>query len=317
MSENNLVRNHNMDLITVPLGIEAHRYAKEFAVEQHNPQKGKQVYLNTLAVYAVHRYFHWIDIETDLSQSESWQSGTRMLFDVADLVVPGIGKLECRPVLPDEKLIHLPVEVRQNRTGYIAVQFSQELDQVELLGFIPGDSITDSSEEILLNELHSLDHLIDHLEQTESKKLVALREWLEHNYSSDWLSPKELVITAKFKGKKSTSETLQPSVVRAKEINLGGDLAHRTLALVVRLTPTSTDEVDILVCLYPTRPSSYTDLPHNVQLTIVDQEGSDFMNAKTKGFEESVCLSFSGKLDERFGVKIAFYNSCITVNFVI
>ncbi len=315
MSENNLVRNHNIDLITVPLGIEAHRYAKEFAVEQHNPQKGKQVYLNTLAVYAVHRYFNWIDIETDLNQSESWQSGTRMLFDVADLVIPGIGKLECRPVLPDEKLVHLPVEVRQNRMGYIAVLFSQDLHQVELLGFIPGDSITDRSEEIQLNELHSLDHLIDHLEQTESKKLVALREWLEHNYSSDWLSPKDLILAPAFK--KSKSETLQPSVVRAKEINLGGDLAQRTLALVVRLTPTSTDEVDILVCLYPTRESSYTDLPHNIQLTIVDQEGSDFMNAKTKRFEESVCLSFSGKLDERFGVKIAFYKSCITEEFMI
>ncbi|WP_413166887.1 DUF1822 family protein [Capilliphycus salinus ALCB114379] len=316
MSENNLIGNQNLDLITIPLGIEAHRYAREFAVEQTNPEKGKQVYLNTLAVYAVHRYLHWIDIETNLTQSESWQSGTRMLFDVADLVVPGIGKLECRPVLPNEKLVHLPVEVRQARMGYVAVQFSQQLTQVELLGFIPGDSITDLSEEIQLNELHSLDDLIGHLEQTEFKKLIALREWLEDNYSPDWRSPQELVIAFR-RFKRSKSETLQPSVVRAKEINLGGDLAQRTLALVVRLTHTSTDEADILVCLYPTNESSYTDLPHNLQLTIVDEQGSDFMNAKTTRLKESLCLSFSGKFDERFGVKIAYENSCITEEFVI
>ncbi|MEL7039521.1 MAG: DUF1822 family protein [Cyanobacteria bacterium J06592_8] len=314
MNEKNLERNHPMNLITIPLGTEAHHHAREFAVEQSNPQKGKQVYLNTLAVYAVHRYLDWIDIETDLSQSESWQSTTR-LFNVADLVLPGMGKLECRPVLPNEKLVHLPVEVRQERMGYVAVQFSQELHQVELLGFIPGDSITDLSEEIQLSELHSLNDLISHLEPTESKKSIALREWLVNNYQSEWLPPRELISVSGFM--KAKSEILQPSVVGAKEINLGGDLVNRTLALVVRLTPTHTDDVEIVVRLYPTIKSSYTDLPYNVQLSIVDEEGADFMNAKATRCEELLRLSFSGVYEEKFSVKISFENSCIIEDFVI
>ncbi len=50
--------------ITVPLGIEAHRKAQQFAAEQATPQKRKRVYLNTLAVYAVHNFLNWLKIET-------------------------------------------------------------------------------------------------------------------------------------------------------------------------------------------------------------------------------------------------------------
>lgn len=59
----------------------------------------------------------------------------RAIFDVADLLLPGIGKLECRPVLPGESKIILPAEVIQNRIGYVALQFNEQLDSVELLGF--------------------------------------------------------------------------------------------------------------------------------------------------------------------------------------
>ncbi len=142
-------------------------------------------------------------------------------------------------------------------------------------------------------------------------KIVTLREWLENNFQPEWLSPKDLIMATEFRWRRSQF------VVRAKEINLGGDLAKRTLALVVRLAPTDTDKIDIQVCLYPTNQSGYTDLPCNVKLTIVDEEGSDIMNTKNEKFQESLCLSFSGKFGERFGAKIAFNESCIIEEFVI
>ena len=335
VNENNLVENSNTEFIKIPLGTEAHRHAEEFAAEQRNPQKGKQVYLNTLAVYAVHRYLDWINIETDLNQSDSWQSGTRMLFDVADIVLPGAGKLECRPVLPDEEILYLPEEVRHNRIGYVAVRFGQQLNQVELLGFIPGESIIDSSEQIQLDELHALNEIIGYLDNKklvaigdalneiihhpddpiDNKKLVALRLWLEGKYSSEWVSTRDLVKT--YALKRSNPTTLQPSVIRAKEINLGGQLAHRTLALVIRLTPINEESAEIRVYLYPAQKSSYTDLPHDVQLIIVDEKEVDFMHAQTRRFDGSLCLSFSGNVGEKFGVRIVFNNACISESFVI
>lgn len=38
---------------TVNLALEAHAKAKQFRSHASNPQKAKQIYLNTLAVYAV------------------------------------------------------------------------------------------------------------------------------------------------------------------------------------------------------------------------------------------------------------------------
>lgn len=122
--------------ISVPLNPEAHRLALEFAKEQHNPQKGKKVYLNTLAVYAVHSYLKWLRIDSDLTQSDSWNPGLRALFDVADLVLPGIGKLECRRILPEEMGCVLPIDVTDDRIGYVGVKFEEELKKVYLVGFI-------------------------------------------------------------------------------------------------------------------------------------------------------------------------------------
>ena len=122
--------------LTVPLGSLAHALARPFAAEQITPQKGKKTYLNTLAIYAVHTYLKWLQIETEISQGDSWHPLKRALFDVADLVIPGVGKLECRPVLPGETAFSLPPEVTEDRIGYVAVQFNERLNEVQLLGFV-------------------------------------------------------------------------------------------------------------------------------------------------------------------------------------
>jgi hypothetical protein len=42
-------------LLTVPLELKAHELARQLAAVQSTVQKGKRVYLNALAVYAVYR----------------------------------------------------------------------------------------------------------------------------------------------------------------------------------------------------------------------------------------------------------------------
>jgi hypothetical protein len=84
----------------VPLGRTAHDLAQNFARQQASTEKGKQVYLNTLAVYAVHSYLQLLDIETDLEQGNCWNPFVRTCRDVSDLVLPGLGRIDCRPVLP-------------------------------------------------------------------------------------------------------------------------------------------------------------------------------------------------------------------------
>jgi hypothetical protein len=78
---------------------------------------------------------------------------------VADLVLPNVGKLECRPVLPAEIAFEIPLEVIIDRIGYVAIQFHQKLDSVDLLGFAPAITSEEPPQTIRLEELQSLTYL--------------------------------------------------------------------------------------------------------------------------------------------------------------
>ena len=154
-------------LLTVPLELKAHELARQLAAVQSTVQKGKRVYLNALAVYAVHSYLKWLQIETDLNFSDSFNPAKVALANIADLVITGIGSLECRPVLPGETTIFLPEEVIENRIGYVGVQFSDRLDSVQLLGFVPSLDSSNPPQQIAVAELMPIDALIEQITRLE------------------------------------------------------------------------------------------------------------------------------------------------------
>jgi len=156
-----------LPLLTVPLELKAHEMARQLAAVQSTVQKGKRVYLNALAVYAVHSYLKWLQIETYLNPSDSFNPAKTALANVADLVIPGIGSLECRPVLPGETTILLPEEVIENRIGYVGVQFSDRLDSVQLLGFAPTFDSSNPPQQIAVAELMPIDALIEQITRLE------------------------------------------------------------------------------------------------------------------------------------------------------
>ncbi|MEG4444182.1 DUF1822 family protein [Microcoleus sp. AT9_B4] len=156
-----------LPLLTVPLELKAHEMARQLAAVQSTVQKGKRVYLNALAVYAVHSYLKWLQIETDLNSSHSFNPAKTTLANVADLVIPGIGSLECCPVLPGETTILLPEEVIENRIGYVGVQFRDRLDSVQLLGFAPTFDSSNPPQQIAVAELMPIDALIEQITRLE------------------------------------------------------------------------------------------------------------------------------------------------------
>lgn len=155
-------------ITSIKLEQSAHEIARQFATEQSSQTKAKQVYLNTLAVYTVYRFLTWLGFEIDLSSGDSWNSVIRRFNDVADLVIPNLGKLECRPVLPGETVISLPPEVTEDRIAYIAVQFQEQLNEVQLLGFYPAIDPQLPTEELTIANLQPIEALIDYLNRLES-----------------------------------------------------------------------------------------------------------------------------------------------------
>ncbi|WP_424410948.1 DUF1822 family protein [Microcoleus sp.] len=194
------MKNNTTGIQSLPMPItqKAIRLASQFASEHNHPQKVEQIYLNTLAVLAVDDYLKLLDIETDLSQCDSWNPVVRLFANAADLYIKGLGKIECIPIrrvhqntqngnaiaaanLPE--MCRVPTEARDERIGYIAVEIDEEEKEARLLGFYP----TATTGELVLSDLYSLDDFLIHLEKIHESQ-VDLRQWLENIFTSDWQS---------------------------------------------------------------------------------------------------------------------------------
>ena len=299
------------DYLQIPLGKDAHQKAEEFAAEQDNLDKGKQVYLNTLAVYAVNNYLKWLSIETALHQSDSWNWSTRTFFDIADLMLPNVGRIECRPVLPGEEVVVLPQEVTQERIGYIAVRFNKQLDFVEILGFVPARPIINNSEIIEINRFESIDILIDIINRRKMK--VNLCQWLEGIFNQDWESP-ELVLAGSFRSTATMTRQYQDSqtssISRAKVVDVG-----RQIVLLMELTPTNSAVFDIRLRVYPAENTLH--LPQDLQLTIFDESGDACMNTQAEIANDWMQLEFDCQHEEKFSVELKLGEISIIEEFIV
>lgn len=206
----------NHQPLTIMLDRQAHRYAQQFAGEQTTPEKGKQVYLSTLAVSGVNSYLKCFSISTNLAQSNCWHPGMRAMFNVADLMLSKFGKLECLGILPQQTTVIIPPEAREDRIGYLVARFPEELQQVELLGFIPSQMVDLTTETINLNQLQSLDALFDTLESLQ--KQINLRQWLNGMFTIDW-QPLETVMAGRMVRSLTEPESELIAIARGKEVS--------------------------------------------------------------------------------------------------
>ncbi len=295
---------------TTPLGLNAHTKAEEFRQHHYPPDKAKQVYLNTLAVYAVKVYLQYREFETDWESSDSYDPIMQGLMNVADLVVSNYGKLECRPVLPTASVVEIPEEVWTERIGYVAVQLNESLREAKILGFVA----TATTKELPLKELRSLEELPAHINQFKPQLVPApvhLSQWLQNIFDIGWETVESLFDSP---ASKLEFNFRQPSdgVKRGKLLKL--EQAGKQLGLLVGLTPTAASEIDISVEIYPL--VAQTNLPGELQLIILDETEKPVMQASPGG-SSSLEFQFSGEPGETFSVKVALGDMIVTETFLL
>ncbi|XZN94252.1 MAG: DUF1822 family protein [Microcoleus sp.] len=164
-------------MFAVPLTSKALKLAKSFQEQYENPAKARQVYLNTLAVYAVDTYCQCLGIETDLEASDSLNPVMQTLMNVADIEITGIGKLECRPVLPADENCYIPADTWENRIGYVAVEIDESSREATLFGFYPTINHLEMMEQVSCDSFQPLEAFLDHLHRLET----ALDFFQSHN----------------------------------------------------------------------------------------------------------------------------------------
>ncbi|MBL1176040.1 DUF1822 family protein [Pantanalinema sp. GBBB05] len=321
--------------LPLPITQSARQLSQEFARQQPTPAKAAQVQLNTLAVCVVNDYLQLMGIPTHLAASDSWNPIVRLCADVADLELPGIGRLECRPVAPNLPTCAIPPETWEERVGYVVVQIDASLQNAQILGFAPSAAV----EQLPLNQLQSPEALMDYLGQLQPVKLaeaigvmqttarqtlVNLGQWAQGLFEEGWqtveslLSPPEFSPAFVFRGVESPEAPVPETtdmIRRAKLIDLGIQAGNQPVALVVELRPEGHQETAVRLQVHPT--GSQLHLPSELELAVLDDTGNVFLATQARSADNYIQLQFSGMTGERFSSQVAIGDTRITQEFVI
>ncbi|MBR8830765.1 MAG: hypothetical protein N5P05_001000 [Chroococcopsis gigantea SAG 12.99] len=287
---------------TVPLAYEAHEQARSCYENIADGKKAKQVYLNTLAVYAVNYYLTCLGFITDWQSCDSYNPVLFQFMDVGDLMIVNKGKVECRPVLPDATVGVIPPETWDGRIAYLFVRFNASLKEAEILGFI---ALPEA--EIPLGDLNSLEDFLLSLDREKIDSTINLRGWLVGKLDRGWQLLDPLLNTPQLA---LGFRNLQSPVI-------GGikslDFPDMSLYLKLSLTPITGEETNILAQVY----APDTILPEGVKLVIADEDGN-FVEETTSGLEDDLIqFEFSAIAAEKFQIIVIYGNQRFPENFEI
>lgn len=308
--------------ISLPITGENRKIASQFAARQPTRKKAKQVLLNTIAVSVVNNYLTMLDIATDLASSDSWNPVMQLCNDTADLQLPGVGILECRPIENSDLSCRIPLEVWDSRIGYVVVRIDDSLRRATILGFTP--QVT--AEELDLTCLRPPEALIDRIH--ELKTSIAsnennLSQWLDRLFTTGWeavenlLAPEQLTPAWGFRSFTRKSTESEPNnrnnrASRAKLIDLGLQLSDRQIVLLVEIQLEDSGNA-VTVQLHPSRKDLY--LPEGLELKVLEASGEVFMRAQARSRDNYIQLLFSGQPGEIFDVQINLNDAEFTERF--
>ena len=158
----------------VPCSKESHELADKYAGQQLTTKKAKQVYLNTLAVHVGKKYLETLDFKSSLENTSFSKSFLRMTEDVADVIIPGLGTVEFRYVLPGEASFSIPNPDKKEVIAYVVVAFDDSLNFGDILGFIAPKDLLEPKVDmsVSLDNLQPIERLLSYLSDLETNNLL-------------------------------------------------------------------------------------------------------------------------------------------------
>jgi hypothetical protein len=309
----------------VILSPSAHRRAAACRQAHHGTPMAKQAYLNTLAVFAVEFYLTCMGVTTHTQNSDCGDAIARSLLDVADLLLPNLGTLECRPVMPRASSMWVPPEVWCDRIGYVAVQLDPKLQQAQLLGFTK----TVVTEEVPIHQLQSLAQFLTYLHTLQPvasthPPLIQLGRWLDNWFEQGWQAlhqwERATTPTMAFRSLALdvSSHSHVPSVCTrgVKLLDFGLQLGNQSIALLVAVAPERSDTVALRVQAHPV--GGATHLPGALELGLISDAGEVLQHVTARNQDNFIQLNqFVGRSGERFGIRVTLEQVSVTEYFVI
>jgi Protein of unknown function (DUF1822) len=310
---------NNLSSFKIDLDRISHEYAAKFAAAQTSVAKGQKVYLNTLAVCAVRQYLSCgCELDLDLSQGDSWQVGLQSIMNVADLVIPNVGKIECLVLLPNTTEIQIPPATIDERIGYVIVQFGEDLNSVEILGFI--DRLESEITSVDLARLQPLDDLLDVIY---SVRINNLREFLVGKFGTGWepienligIPNQEFALRNTISLPTNTSYDNIRDFIASKMINLRANIANIPLLMMIGLGEEADGRVKVRIRLHAA--GGVPALPAHLKLTLQAENGrvlSEIQYPEAMNFIQ--LQSFKLLPGTQFKIRVELDNSSFTESFV-
>jgi hypothetical protein len=152
-----------LETISIPLGFKAHDWATEQCQNITDLNIRQQKYATSLAIYALHRYFAYLSIDSTPESS---------LLDSAGLQVAEIGQLVCGIVEQQATTAAIP-QSQSERIGCVVFRIAGEftdienINELEIVGFTPK-----VAPEISLANLATTEELLKHLQNLTATQAV-------------------------------------------------------------------------------------------------------------------------------------------------
>ncbi|MCU0549305.1 MAG: DUF1822 family protein [Leptolyngbya sp. Prado105] len=275
------------------------------------PLKQAMIYHNALAIFAVHHYLSCLGFEPDLQATEFQDPLQRYLLNSADVLLPGIGAIECCPVLPHQSQVRIPAETWGDRLVYIAVEIDLTTHQATLLGFV--DRINPNTEDIPLTALRGVDQLLDVL-HTAKPIHISLQHWWSEQFGSGWAALKELFSPIPALNAYRSSERLALAQQMREFLEpqfvdrVGGyqviELSSESSIVLVLQAKTSSDpEFELSIEAMPGLNQTY--LPDQLKLAILDPDRVELLMARTQHKNRHLQLEFAGSTGDSVIVELS------------
>lgn len=314
-----MIINSQSKVFPTIIPLETHVKANRFCRYQCRAERAKQVYLNTLAVSAANLYLNSLGWSTNLEDSDSCNPIAQTMMDVADLLIPGYGKLECRYILEGENMVTIPPEVWSERIGYIIVELDRSLRYATILGFAK----TVAQVRLPIEKLESLIDFPAYLSQQKRAGVIQpprLNKWLTNEQSSNWHHLEELFdsnLALNFRSPLDVAnkieDNLSSGVQRVKLIHFAKS-DNTAIALILNIRSQTKQEFDISLTVCNSQISYF--LPKGLEIIIIDKDNCPVMIAQANE-TETIEFCFSGKLGENFSIELAFDEEIIVEKFII
>ncbi len=304
----------------------AHATAAKFAAQQRSIAKGRSVYLNTLAVCAMRQYLSTVcQIDCDLALGDSWHVGMQIVANVADLMIPNVGKIECVVVLPTATEVQVPAELIDERIGYVIVQFSEDLTSVELRGFI--DRVTTATIAIDSPEIQSIETLLDIIYERQINQLQAFLAgilgtgWepiIPQSAASETLNGatnREFALRNTLSLPERTNYEPIGDFTASKVINLRANISSIPLLMMIGLSTQADGRVKVRIRIHAAGGAPM--LPADLKLTLQAENGQHLSEIQYPEPMNFIQLqSFQLHPGTQFKIRVALDNSSFTESFI-